>query len=80
MRVLEAVSGGLALTAAAIIFAVLSGNVDTQLLFLSSFSCLFIAVYQAVNFYLGISLQRRIEQSRKEDATVSNKEVAIGVR
>jgi hypothetical protein len=64
IRVLEAISAGLALTAAAMIFAVLRGSADTQLLFLSLLCCLIVAVYQIVNFYLGSTLQKKIEQSR----------------
>ena len=68
MRILEAISAGLALTAAAMIFAVRSGSADPQLLFLSLLCCLIIAVYQIVNFYLGSTMQKKITQSRmKED-------------
>ena len=75
MRVLEAISAGLALTAAALIFAVISGTADTQLLFLSLLCCLFVAVYQIVNFYLGSSLQKKIEQSRLQPEKLPHKEV-----
>ena len=73
MRVLEAISAGLALTAAAMIFAVLSGSADTQLLFLSLLCCVIVAVYQIVNFYLGSTLQKRIEQSRLKLETLPHK-------
>jgi hypothetical protein len=73
MRVLELVSAGLSLTAAAVIFAVLRGTADTQLLFLSVLCCLIVAVYQIVNFYLGSALQKKIEQSRLEAETLSHK-------
>ena len=73
MRVLEAISAGLALTAAAMIFAVLSGGADTQLLFLSLLCCVIVAVYQIVNFYLGSTLQKRIEQSRLKLETLPHK-------
>ena len=77
MRVLEVVSAALAFTSAAIIFSVLSGGGDTGLLNLAGLCCILIAVYQAVNFYFGYTLQpkrnkehlqegREIEQ-RKED-------------
>ena len=73
MRVLELVSAGLSLTAAALIFAVLRGSADTQLLFLSLLCCLIIAVYQIVNFYLGSTLQKKIEQSRLKAETLPHK-------
>ena len=73
MRVLELVSAGLSLTAAAVIFAVLRGTADTQLLFLSVICCLIVAVYQIVNFYLGSTLQKKIEQSRLKAETLSHK-------
>ena len=66
MRVLEAVSAGLSLTSAAIILAVLSGNSDTHILFVSFLCCLLIAIYQMVNFYLGHKLQQKVDQSRAE--------------
>ena len=74
MRILEAISAGLALTAAALIFAVRRGSADTQLLFLSLLCCLIIAVYQIVNFYLGSTLQKKIEQSRLKPETLPHKE------
>lgn len=52
MRVLEAVSAGLSLTAATIIISILAGGGDTQLLFLAAFCCLLVAAYQVVNFSL----------------------------
>jgi hypothetical protein len=64
MRVLEAVSAGLSLTAGTIIISVLAGGGDTQLLFLAAFCCLLVAAYQVVNFYLGYKLQQRIDQTR----------------
>ena len=73
MRVLEAISAGLALTAAATIFAVLRGSADTQLLFLSLLCCVIVAVYQIVNFYLGSTLQRKIAQSRLKPEALQHK-------
>jgi hypothetical protein len=64
MRILEAISAGLSLTSAAIIISVLRGVADTQLLILAVFSCLIVAAYQVVNFYLGHKLQQRVDQSR----------------
>ena len=73
MRVLELVSAGLSLTAAAVIFAVLRGTADTELLFLSLLCCLIVAVYQIVNFDLGSTLQKKIEQSRLKAEALSHK-------
>jgi hypothetical protein len=64
MRVLEAVSAGLSLTAAAIITSVLVAGGDVQLLFLAALCCVIVALYQSINFYLGYKLQRGIDQSR----------------
>lgn len=64
MRVLEAVSAGLSLTAAAIVTSVLVGGAEVQLLFLAALCCLLVAVYQIVNFYLGYKFHQRIDQSR----------------
>jgi hypothetical protein len=76
MRVLEVVSAGLSLTAAAIIAAVLYGNTDVQLLFLAFLCCLFVALYQGVNFFLGRNLQHKINQSRvRETGTLPESRV-----
>ena len=75
MRVLEVISAGLALTAAAIIFAIINGSADTGLLFLSLICCLVVAVYQIINFYLGSTLQKKIEQSRADPHTLPHKEM-----
>lgn len=64
MRVLEAVSAALSLTAGGIITAVQVAGADTQLLQLAVLCCVIVAVYQMVNFYLGHKLQQRIDQSR----------------
>lgn len=64
MRVLEAVSAGLSLTAGGIISAVLVGGSDIQLLYLAVLCCVVVAIYQTVNFYLGYKLQQRIDRSR----------------
>ena len=75
MRVLEVVSGGLSLTAAAIIFTVLYGNGDVQLLFMAFLCCLFVAVYQVVNFYLGKNLHQKINQSRVKEMEAAENRV-----
>ncbi len=46
--------------------SILAGGGDTQLLFLAAFSCVLVAAYQVVNFYLGYKLQLRIDQTRAE--------------
>jgi hypothetical protein len=75
MRILEAISAGLALTAAALIWAVRRGTGDPQLLFLALLCCLIIAVYQIVNFYLGSTMQKKITQSRTKDEALSEQRV-----
>jgi hypothetical protein len=64
MRVLEAVSAGLSLTAGAIITSVLVVGADAQLLNLAVLCCVVVAAYQMINLYLGHKLQQRIDQSR----------------
>lgn len=66
MRLLEVISAGLSLTSAGVIFSVLTGNNDTNFLFLSLICCLLVAAYQMVNFYLGYKLQQRIADNRAE--------------
>jgi hypothetical protein len=64
MRLLEVVSAALACTSAAIIFSALSGSGDRSLLNLAGICCLVIAVYQAVNFYFGYTLQPKRHQNQ----------------
>ena len=64
MRILEAVSAGLSLAAAAIITSVLVTGTNLQLLSLAVMCCVVVAAYQIINFYLGHTLQQRIDQSR----------------
>ena len=79
MRVLEAVSAGLSLTAGAIITSVLLAGTDTQLLYLAVLCCAVVAVYQMVNFYLGYKLQERIDRSRAEVSDqIDEAEAAFG--
>jgi hypothetical protein len=75
MRILEAISAGLALAAAAMIFSFLRGGGEQQLLFLSLLCCLIIAAYQMVNFYLGSTLQKKITQSRMKEEALANQRV-----
>ena len=64
MRVLEAVSAALSLTAGAIIISVLVTGANVQLLSLAVLCCVVVAVHQIVNLYLGYKLNQRIDQSR----------------
>ena len=75
MRILEAISAGLALAAAAMIFSFLRGGGEPQLLFLSLLCCLIIAAYQMINFYLGSTLQKKITQSRMKEEALPNRRV-----
>ena len=72
MRILEAISTGLSLTSAAIIFSFISAGRNGQLLFLAAIFCVVVAAYQVVNFYLGYNLPRRIDGSRQDNATTAN--------
>jgi hypothetical protein len=72
MRILEAVSAALSLTSAGIILSFLLRGGNIQLLFLAAMCGLIVAVYQIVNFYLGYTLQRRIDKSREEGSTTVN--------
>ena len=72
MRIFEAISTGLSLTSAAIIFSFIVAGRNRGLLFLAAISCVVVAVYQIVNFYLGYNLQRRIDGSRQNNATTAN--------
>jgi hypothetical protein len=67
MRILEVVSAALAFTSAAIIFLVLSGRGDTGLLNLAGICCIVIAVYQAVNFYFGYTLQPKRNKEHPQE-------------
>lgn len=68
MRVLEAVSAGLSVTAAAIIVSVLSTGRNMELLFLAAFCCALVAAYQVINLYLGYKTQHKIAESRSDIA------------
>jgi hypothetical protein len=73
MRILEVVSAALACTSAAIIFSVLSGSGDTSLLNLAGICCLLIAIYQAVNFYFGYSLQPKRNRNQVQESRVGRR-------
>jgi len=81
IRILEAVSAGLSLTAAAIILSILAGG-DRQMLFLAALCCVLVAVYQAINFYLGYKLQQRIKHSSTESTNdgIDSREVIAETR
>ena len=63
MRILEAVSAGLAFAAGAIIFRA-DPRTDGQLLSLAGVFCVIVAIYQVANFYIGYKLNQRIDRSR----------------
>jgi hypothetical protein len=67
MRILEVVSAALAFTSAAIIFSFLSGSGDAGLLNLAGICCIIIAVYQAVNFYFGYTLQPKRNRGHDQE-------------
>ena len=64
MRVLESISALMALSSAIIIFLVLAGKLDKDLLNLAAQLCICTAIFQAVNFAIGRSLQKRLKQGR----------------
>mgnify|MGYP000232788581 CR=1 FL=1 len=59
MRILEAISAGLSLTAAGIIIAVISDPRNSGMLFLAALCSILVIVYQAINFYLGYNVESR---------------------
>lgn len=68
MRTLELISIGLSLTSAAIIFTFLFGSLDRGLLFLAMACGLVVAVYQAINMYLGNKVTKDLPRQRTADA------------
>ncbi|MDQ3819699.1 MAG: hypothetical protein M3362_18770 [Acidobacteriota bacterium] len=66
MRVLEVVSAVAALSSALIILAALAGKVERPVLVIAADLCFVTAVFQAVNFAIGYSLQKRLRQVRDE--------------
>lgn len=74
MRVLEIMSAGLAFASAAMIFYFPSSQGDMSLLILAGTFCLFIALYQVVNFYFGLTLQPKRGKNQIEDGGEMEKE------
>jgi len=67
IRTLEMVSVGLSLTSAAIIFAFLFGTMDRGLLFLALACGIVVAVYQAVNMYLGHKVTKTLPRQHSSE-------------
>lgn len=66
MRIVEAMSALAALSSAVIILAVLAGKVDRPALVLAADLCFVTVIFQAINFLIGHSLQKRLRQGRDE--------------
>jgi hypothetical protein len=66
MRVLEILSAVFALLTGGLIVGVLTGNLDRTVLSLAVNLCTLIMAFQAINFAIGKSLQKRIKQGRDE--------------
>ena len=66
MRVIEAMSALAALSSAVIILAVLAGKVDRPVLVMAADLCFLTAIFQAINFVIGYSLQKRLRQGHDE--------------
>jgi hypothetical protein len=66
MRILETVSALCALAAAVLISAVLAGKLDKPALVIAMDLCIVTAIFQAVTFLIGFSLQKRQKQGRDE--------------
>ena len=69
VRVLEAVSAGLSLTAVAIIIGFIRTGRNGEMLALAAVCTFLVAVYQVVNIYLGYKIQHRIDRSRTDNMT-----------
>jgi hypothetical protein len=66
MRVLEALSGLCALSAAVLIFAALRSASREPLLVFAADLCIVTCVFQVVTFVIGRGLQKRVEKGRDE--------------
>lgn len=69
MRTLEMISVALSLTSAAIIFTFLFDSLDRGLLFLAMACGLVVAVYQAINMYLGNKVTKDLPRHRAAGVT-----------
>ncbi len=77
IRTLEIVSIGLSLTSAAIIFSFLFGSLDRGLLFLAMACGIVVAVYQAVNLYLGQKVTKTMPRQTPQHANRSDNVPAL---
>jgi len=68
MRVLESASAFMATSSAIIIFLVLAGKLDKAVLSIAADLCICTAIFQAVNFAIGRSLQKRLKQGRRSSS------------
>ncbi len=59
IRILEAISAGLSLTAFGVIVSVISDPGNIGMLFLAAICCILVTVYQVINFYLGYKVHNR---------------------
>ncbi|HKC63072.1 MAG TPA: hypothetical protein VKB86_05515, partial [Pyrinomonadaceae bacterium] len=66
MRIIEAMSALAALSSAVIILAALAGKIDRPTLLMAADLCFLTAIFQAINFVIGYSLQKRLKQGRDE--------------
>lgn len=74
MRLLEITSAALAFASAAMIFSFSSSSQDdVSQLHLAGTFCVIIAVYQAVNFYFGLTLQPKRGKNQIEDGRETSK-------
>lgn len=80
MRTLELISIGLSLTSAAIIFMFLFGSLDRGLLFLAMACGLVVAVYQAINMYLGNKVTKDLPRQRATDAAQTDQPTVLTAR
>ena len=71
MRLLEALSAGLSLTSAAIIFTLLPYAGNLRLLNVAAYCCVIVAIYQGINFYLGYTLHKRADRSRLDPNAIA---------
>ena len=73
MRLLEIMSAALAFASAAIVLTFRPSTGDVGLLHLAGTLCIVIAVYQVMNFYFGLTLQRKRGKNQLEDVRVMEK-------
>ncbi len=59
IRILQAISAGLSLTALGVIISVIRDPGNIEMLFLAAICCVLVTVYQVINFYLGYTVHNR---------------------